>query len=166
MPNYHRCLYRSTLNSCPRLIMVSSKQLARGTGPQPTLRDAGLGRPGRLWQGHSRPTPPPFLLMDSQPPAPGRGSAWQGKQTHLPHLSPSVYFEFVFPLTDFPFSLGFKNHFLSEYRRSQQSQHHGSYGMHLERGEKKTRTGWLYDFELAWTWRGWNFRAGFCLHSS
>ena len=59
-----------------------------------------------------------------------------GEQTHPPHLSLSVFFEFVFPLTYFPFSLGFKNSLLSECRRSQQSPHHGSYGMHLEKGKK------------------------------
>ena len=67
-------------------------------------------------------------------PIPGVTAGW-GEQTHPPHLNLSVFFEFVFPLTYFPFSLGFKNSLLSECRRSQQSPHHGSYGMHLEKGK-------------------------------
>lgn len=55
-------------------------------------------------------------MTDSQPPAPFQGACLAGESKHLPHLSLSVFFEFVFPLTYFPFSLSFKNSFLSECR--------------------------------------------------
>lgn len=48
----------------------------------------------------------------------------------------------AFQLTDSPFSLDFKNSFLSKYRRSQQPHHHGSYGMYLDRGKKLKQSGY------------------------
>ena len=108
-----------------------------------TLRSSACPEPGPMptqgphWSTVLHPGFRGGGLEDSQPSAPFRGSCLAGENKHTSHihLSLSVFFESVFPLTYFPFSLGFKTSLLSECRGSQLSQHHGSYGMHLERGK-------------------------------
>lgn len=115
IPNYHQSFHRLTLNFYLVSPWAGSKQL---TGWQQsldhTLRSGARLEPGPMpTQGPHWTVLLPGLrgggLKGSQPSAPFRGSCLAGENKHISHthLSLSVFFEFVFPLTYFPFSLGF-----------------------------------------------------------
>lgn len=91
-------------NHRPCVSALVSSQLVMGPGPQTTRREAvPQAVTGRC--GHMAPPSAPSRFPA---PSPRQGCAWRGKHRHRPHLSLRVYFEFIFPLTYFPFSLGLK----------------------------------------------------------